>query len=107
MYTVNIFNAVLLVTQVWVFSIFFFFAVGDTLAYFEEDARKFLFPEPRLVPSFSGVDQEVLMIRAPFFPVGSAFLYITLKQWLSIIIRHAPPWRQKCFHAPPTHNPAN
>lgn len=105
MYTVNI-QCNSSVTQLWVFSVLFF-AVGDTLAYFEEDARKFLFPEPRLVPSFSGVDQEVLMIRAPFFPVGSAFLYITLKQWLSIIIRHAPPWRQKCFHAPPTHNPAN
>ncbi|KAM9335368.1 spermatogenesis associated 6-like protein [Symphorus nematophorus] len=42
--------------------------VGDTLACFEEDARRFLFPEPKLVPSFSGVDREVLMIRAPHFP---------------------------------------
>ncbi|GAA6214797.1 spermatogenesis-associated protein 6-like isoform X2 [Lates japonicus] len=42
--------------------------VGDTLASFEEDARRFLFPEPRLVPSFSGVDREVLMTRAPYFP---------------------------------------
>ncbi|KAI3375855.1 hypothetical protein L3Q82_004132 [Scortum barcoo] len=42
--------------------------VGDTLASFEEDARRFLFPEPKLVPSFSGVDQEVLMTRAPHFP---------------------------------------
>ncbi|XP_026154350.1 spermatogenesis associated 6-like protein [Mastacembelus armatus] len=41
---------------------------GDTLACFEEDARHFLFPEPRLLPSFSGVDQEVLMTRAPHFP---------------------------------------
>nr|XP_020450652.1 spermatogenesis associated 6-like protein isoform X2 [Monopterus albus] len=41
---------------------------GDTLACFEEDARHFLFPEPRLVPSFSGVDREVLMSRAPHFP---------------------------------------
>ncbi|XP_040887362.1 spermatogenesis associated 6-like protein [Toxotes jaculatrix] len=41
---------------------------GDTLAYFEEDARRFLFPEPKLVPSFSGVDREVLMTRAPYFP---------------------------------------
>uniref|UniRef100_A0A3B4ZJZ9 Spermatogenesis associated 6-like n=1 Tax=Stegastes partitus TaxID=144197 RepID=A0A3B4ZJZ9_9TELE len=43
-------------------------AVGDTLACFEEDARTFLFPEPKLVPSFSGVDREVLMTRAPYFP---------------------------------------
>ncbi|XP_035531519.1 spermatogenesis associated 6-like protein [Morone saxatilis] len=42
--------------------------VGDTLACFEEDARRFLFPEPKLVPSFSGVDREVLMTRAPHFP---------------------------------------
>ncbi|XP_044040814.1 spermatogenesis associated 6-like protein isoform X2 [Siniperca chuatsi] len=42
--------------------------VGDTLACFEEDARSFLFPEPKLVPSFSGVDREVLMTRAPHFP---------------------------------------
>ncbi|XP_038586271.1 spermatogenesis associated 6-like protein isoform X1 [Micropterus salmoides] len=41
--------------------------VGDTLACFEEDARHFLFPEPKLVPSFSGVDREVLMTRAPHF----------------------------------------
>ncbi|XP_070786387.1 spermatogenesis associated 6-like protein [Enoplosus armatus] len=41
---------------------------GDTLARFEEDARCFLFPEPKLVPSFSGVGQEVLMTRAPHFP---------------------------------------
>lgn len=48
-------------------------AVGDTLACFEEDARSFLFPEPKLVPSFSGVDREVLMTRAPHFPVGPTF----------------------------------
>lgn len=47
----------------------FVFAVGDTLAFFEEDARNFLFPEPKLVPSFSGVEREVLMTRAPHFPV--------------------------------------
>uniref|UniRef100_UPI0037E7C113 spermatogenesis associated 6-like protein n=1 Tax=Semicossyphus pulcher TaxID=241346 RepID=UPI0037E7C113 len=41
---------------------------GDTLACFEEDARRFLFPEPKLVPSFSGVDREVLMARAAYFP---------------------------------------
>ncbi|XP_041840456.1 spermatogenesis associated 6-like protein isoform X2 [Melanotaenia boesemani] len=41
--------------------------VGDTLASFEEDARSFLFPEPKLVPPFSGVDREVLMMRAPHF----------------------------------------
>ncbi|XP_029931619.1 spermatogenesis-associated protein 6-like [Myripristis murdjan] len=41
---------------------------GEALACFEENARHFLFPEPKLVPSFSGVDQEVLMTRAPHFP---------------------------------------
>ncbi|KAF7660979.1 hypothetical protein LDENG_00271640 [Lucifuga dentata] len=41
---------------------------GQTLACFQEDARHFLFPEPRLLPSFSGVEREVLMTRAPYFP---------------------------------------
>ncbi|CAL8241717.1 unnamed protein product [Merluccius merluccius] len=42
--------------------------VGETLAWFEEDSRHFLFPEPKLVPSYSGVGREVLMTRAPRFP---------------------------------------
>ncbi|KAM9406677.1 spermatogenesis-associated protein 6-like [Salvelinus alpinus] len=42
--------------------------VGEALACFEEDARHFLFPEPKLVPSFSGVDREVLMTRSISFP---------------------------------------
>ncbi|KAJ8382087.1 hypothetical protein SKAU_G00028650 [Synaphobranchus kaupii] len=41
---------------------------GESLAYFEVDARAFLFPEPKLVPSSPGVDREVLMTRAPTFP---------------------------------------
>ncbi|KAM9827435.1 spermatogenesis associated 6-like protein [Neosynchiropus ocellatus] len=41
--------------------------VGETLAFFEESARLFFFPEPKLVPCFSGVDREVLMTRAPSF----------------------------------------
>ncbi|XP_061109166.1 spermatogenesis associated 6-like protein [Conger conger] len=41
---------------------------GESLAYFEVDTRSFLFPEPKLVPSSSGVDREVLMTRAPTFP---------------------------------------
>ncbi|KAI1888527.1 hypothetical protein AGOR_G00186090 [Albula goreensis] len=41
---------------------------GELLAYFEEDARTFLFPEPKLAPSLPGVDREVLMTRAPYFP---------------------------------------
>ncbi|XP_029310725.1 spermatogenesis associated 6-like protein isoform X3 [Cottoperca gobio] len=41
--------------------------VTETLACFEEDARRFLFPEPKLVPCSSGVDREVLMTRAPHF----------------------------------------
>ncbi|XP_036002014.1 spermatogenesis associated 6-like protein isoform X2 [Fundulus heteroclitus] len=44
------------------------FVDGDTLACFEEDARSFLFPEPKLVAPFSGVGREVLMTRAGHFP---------------------------------------
>ncbi|XP_036968969.1 spermatogenesis associated 6-like protein isoform X4 [Acanthopagrus latus] len=52
---------------------------GDSLACFEEDARRFLFPEPKLVPSFSGVDREVLMTRAPHFPGISPRLEFSTK----------------------------
>ncbi|XP_030285840.1 spermatogenesis associated 6-like protein isoform X2 [Sparus aurata] len=52
---------------------------GDTLACFEEDARHFLFPEPKLVPAFSGVDREVLMTRAPHFPGISPRLEFSTK----------------------------
>lgn len=48
------------------------FVAGDTLAWFEEDARSFLFPEPKLVPPFSGVAREVLMMRAAHFPVSKS-----------------------------------
>ncbi|XP_076829521.1 spermatogenesis associated 6-like protein isoform X2 [Brachyhypopomus gauderio] len=41
---------------------------GYVLASYEEDARRFLFPEPKLVPSFSGEGREVLMTRDPSFP---------------------------------------
>ncbi|XP_015201380.1 spermatogenesis associated 6-like protein isoform X2 [Lepisosteus oculatus] len=42
--------------------------VGETLAFYEEDARTFLFPEPKLAPSYPGVDREILMTRAHVFP---------------------------------------
>ncbi|KAL0970332.1 hypothetical protein UPYG_G00240560 [Umbra pygmaea] len=42
--------------------------VGESLACFEEDTRHFLFPEPRLVPTTSGMDREVLMTRSINFP---------------------------------------
>ncbi|XP_056225808.1 spermatogenesis associated 6-like protein [Seriola aureovittata] len=52
---------------------------GDTLACFEEDARRFLYPEPRLVPSFSGVDRKILMTRAAHFPGISPMLEFSTK----------------------------
>lgn len=58
------------------------FAVGNTLACFEEDARSFLFPEPKLVHSFSGVDREVLMTRASHFPVGQLLKMTILSNYL-------------------------
>ncbi|KAM4612405.1 spermatogenesis associated 6-like protein [Polymixia lowei] len=57
--------------------------VGETLACFEEDARHFLFPEPKLVPSFSGVDREVLMTRAPHFPGIAPRLEFSTKTTIS------------------------
>ncbi|KAK1174991.1 spermatogenesis associated 6-like protein isoform X1 [Acipenser oxyrinchus oxyrinchus] len=42
--------------------------VGETLASYEEEARSFLFPEPKLSPTYPGVDREVLMRRTRNFP---------------------------------------
>nr|XP_005998936.1 PREDICTED: spermatogenesis associated 6-like protein isoform X5 [Latimeria chalumnae] len=41
--------------------------VGEVLAYHEENTRDFLFPEPKLTPTYPGVDREVLMNRLPIF----------------------------------------
>ncbi|XP_030635044.1 spermatogenesis associated 6-like protein [Chanos chanos] len=57
--------------------------VGEILASFEEDARSFLFPEPKLVPSFSGVDREVLMTRDPTFPGISPRLEFSTRTTIS------------------------
>ncbi|XP_026124142.1 spermatogenesis associated 6-like protein isoform X2 [Carassius auratus] len=56
-----------------------FLQSGEILASFEEDARSFLFPEPKLVPSFSGVEREVLMTRHPTFPGISPRLEFSTK----------------------------
>ncbi|KAK7169856.1 hypothetical protein R3I94_000178 [Phoxinus phoxinus] len=58
---------------------------GEILASFEEDARSFLFPEPKLVPSFSGVEREVLMTRHPNFPGISPRLEFSTKTTISDI----------------------
>lgn len=58
---------------------------GEILASFEEDARSFLFPEPKLVPSFSGVGREVLMTRHPTFPGISPRLEFSTKTTISEI----------------------
>ncbi|XP_069783221.1 spermatogenesis-associated protein 6-like isoform X3 [Narcine bancroftii] len=36
---------------------------NETLANYEDNTRNFLFPEPKLTPSYPGVDREVLMKR--------------------------------------------
>ncbi|KAF4110572.1 spermatogenesis associated 6-like protein isoform X2 [Onychostoma macrolepis] len=58
---------------------------GEILGSFEEDARSFLFPEPKLVPSFSGVEREVLMTRHPTFPGISPRLEFSTKTTFSEI----------------------
>ncbi|XP_006152487.1 spermatogenesis associated 6-like protein isoform X2 [Tupaia chinensis] len=42
--------------------------VWDELAYYEENTRDFLFPEPKLTPSHPGMCREVLMKTAIGFP---------------------------------------
>ncbi|XP_061057223.1 spermatogenesis associated 6-like protein isoform X2 [Eubalaena glacialis] len=46
--------------------------VWEELAYYEENTRDFLFPEPRLTPSQPGMCREVLMKTVEGFPVDSA-----------------------------------
>ncbi|XP_016417334.1 spermatogenesis associated 6-like protein isoform X1 [Sinocyclocheilus rhinocerous] len=58
---------------------------GEILASFEEDARSFLFPEPKLAPSFSGVERAVLMTRHPTFPGISPRLEFSTKTTFSEI----------------------
>lgn len=73
----------LLTTVESLFAFYCPFTAGEILASFEEDARSFLFPEPKLVPSFSGVEREVLMTRHPTFPV-SAYLSTTLIEFICL-----------------------
>ncbi|XP_014315867.1 spermatogenesis associated 6-like protein [Myotis lucifugus] len=42
--------------------------VWEELAYYEENTREFLFPEPKLTPSIPGIGREVLMKTAAGFP---------------------------------------
>ncbi|XP_069084445.1 spermatogenesis associated 6-like protein isoform X3 [Pleurodeles waltl] len=42
--------------------------VGEFLAFFEENTREFLFPEPKLTPSYPGVERELLMKTVRNFP---------------------------------------
>nr|XP_025953267.1 spermatogenesis associated 6-like protein isoform X1 [Dromaius novaehollandiae] len=43
-------------------------SVGDDLAFYEENTRNFLFPEPKLTPAYPGVDRELLMKTSSHFP---------------------------------------
>ncbi|XP_051552270.1 spermatogenesis associated 6-like protein [Myxocyprinus asiaticus] len=63
---------------------------GEILASYEEDARSFLFPEPKLVPSFSGVQREVLMTRASTFSGISPRLEFSSKTTISEISTSVP-----------------
>uniref|UniRef100_A0A8C4YEV2 Spermatosis associated 6 like n=1 Tax=Gopherus evgoodei TaxID=1825980 RepID=A0A8C4YEV2_9SAUR len=47
---------------------FFTLSVGDSLAFYEENTRDFLFPEPKLTPVYPGVERELLMKTSPSFP---------------------------------------
>uniref|UniRef100_H2YX03 Spermatogenesis-associated protein 6 N-terminal domain-containing protein n=1 Tax=Ciona savignyi TaxID=51511 RepID=H2YX03_CIOSA len=41
---------------------------GDLLATYEDSGREFLFPTPRISPTYPGVDREVLLQRSYSFP---------------------------------------
>ncbi|XP_066468677.1 spermatogenesis associated 6-like protein [Tiliqua scincoides] len=40
----------------------------EDIAFYEENTRDFLFPEPKLTPTYAGVDRELLMKTNPSFP---------------------------------------
>ncbi|KAJ6669541.1 hypothetical protein lerEdw1_000089 [Lerista edwardsae] len=40
----------------------------EDIAFYEENTRDFLFPEPKLTPTYAGVDRELLMNTYPSFP---------------------------------------
>ncbi|XP_043941913.1 spermatogenesis-associated protein 6 [Protopterus annectens] len=42
--------------------------VGETLATYEENTRDFLYPGPRLTPTYPGSDRELLLKRSTSFP---------------------------------------
>lgn len=44
------------------------YPAGELLACYQENAREFLFPTPRVSPAYPGVDREVLLNRAEHFP---------------------------------------
>ncbi|XP_042308268.1 spermatogenesis associated 6-like protein isoform X2 [Sceloporus undulatus] len=41
---------------------------NEELAFYKENTRDFLFPEPKLTPPYPGVDRELLMNKHPCFP---------------------------------------
>lgn len=41
---------------------------GELLGTYEDNARDFLFPTPKVSPTYPGVDREVLLQRSASFP---------------------------------------
>ncbi|XP_072373010.1 spermatogenesis associated 6-like protein isoform X3 [Scyliorhinus torazame] len=53
-------------------------SVDENLASYEDNTRNFLFPEPKLTPSYPGVDREVLMKRcSPVFLISPKLEFST------------------------------
>ncbi|XP_053227113.1 spermatogenesis associated 6-like protein isoform X5 [Podarcis raffonei] len=52
------------------------------LAFYEENTRGFLFPEPKLTPAYPGVDRGLLMKTRPSFPVDSSKMF-SEPYWIS------------------------
>ncbi|XP_068946889.1 spermatogenesis associated 6-like protein [Petaurus breviceps papuanus] len=81
---------------------------GTLLAYYEENTRDFLFPEPRLTPLYPGVDREVLMKTPLGFPgispkiefsTRTAIKELTcpLKRFFEERLRQLRPASASCF----------
>ncbi|NXD17474.1 SPA6L protein, partial [Nothocercus nigrocapillus] len=62
-----LFEKVSFTLSIYLFLFFITLSVGDDLAFYEENTRDFLFPEPKLTPAYPGVGRELLMKTSSHF----------------------------------------
>lgn len=56
----------------------------EDIAFYEENTRDFLFPEPKRIPTYAGVERELLMRTNSSFPVSC------YETWLVVNVHRDP-----------------